>query len=142
MGPVWLLEGSTGKDVRHLQEIPPGMDYGKLWRPVAWSPNGRLLVGLEPPLAGARLMIWNAQEGEEVSATSFEDSVNAIAWHPDGQQLAYAGNTKLWLWGIGSERPTHILDSDWPAISLAWSPDGKRLAAGCTDGKVLFWNRR
>src|SRR5258707_1059295 len=72
----------------------------------------------------------------------------ALAWSPDGKQLATSTQGKIWLWDVASNHYRALLDARLAGGSvkaLAWSPDGRFLAVGSNpikiadpkDGKVI-----
>jgi WD40 repeat protein len=71
--------------------------------------------------------------------------VNAMAFTPDGRQLATGGaDFTVCLWDVtrpGSPRRTQTLASHTDAVNaVAFSADGRQLATGGTDGTVRRWD--
>lgn len=71
------------------------------------------------------------------------DTINALAWAPDGSAVAAGdddGDLKIWI--LGEENAS--VDVDHPGSNdvraLSWSPDGKTLASGRTDERVFVWD--
>ena len=75
-------------------------------------------------------------------AVELADSVQDLAWSPDGRWLAAAGvSGPLNL--IAST--TGAVDREWPGhgggtLKLAWSPDARRLASSGQDGCARVWD--
>lgn len=120
---------------------------------------------------GGRVAVAGAGNGFEIrdavsgsvhaTGTVQADSVQAIAFSPDGTLLAAAGNTysqstgfPFGVFGMGgsTEGAAGIWDAatgkllvwmqqNGPGIqSLAFSPDGKRIAVGDQNGTISIWN--
>jgi hypothetical protein len=120
---------------------------------VAFSPDGRLLaVGsgnwqkagavrhVEHPVG--RLTVWNAATGQRVATIEgLTSNVTAVAFHPDGGSLAFAGGTEVSVWDVSSRAVTTTLRAPGAGdiSSLAYSPDGAALAAG-PGPAVTVWN--
>ena len=67
--------------------------------------------------------------------------VTALAWSPDGKQLASASFDKLVrLWDGANGNSLFIYRGHAAHINaLAWSPDGRRVASASDDGTVQVW---
>lgn len=75
----------------------------------------------------------------ESSETGF---VSHMAHVMDGEQYITAG-TKVVLWSLDSEMPTHVfeeLSGEQSIKSLAVSPNGKWFAAGDSEGTLRIWS--
>jgi WD40 repeat protein len=117
----------------------------------AWSPEGRRLVVVGAEGGRTReVACWDVETGETVwtySLPEFQGLVRALAFSPDGKQLALTSTTTLgeyehqafvqvWDAAEGQPRWGGTVGKDtllWKAILLtpvSWSPDGKSLAAG------------
>ena len=64
--------------------------------PVIFSPQGEQLAGIEKNV----LKLWDAQIGAELqSLTGYGNTINTLAYLPDGKHLVTAGDTaKVILW--------------------------------------------
>ena len=69
--------------------------------------------------------------------------LNDIAWSPDAQLLAVAGD-----WGIRlftsalRETGSIVVPDDAAILALSWRPDGLQLAGGSAQGTVYVWDRQ
>jgi DNA-binding beta-propeller fold protein YncE len=71
-----------------------------------------------------------------------EDSVQAVAWSPDGQSLASASidrSIRLWKTATGELLRT-VGQHEGRILALTFSPDGKTLVSTSSDLKVHLWD--
>jgi WD40 repeat protein len=64
----------------------------------------------------------------------------ALAWSPDGKQLATSTQGKIWLWDVASNHYRVLLNARLAGGSvkaLAWSPDGRFLAVGSNPIEIV-----
>lgn len=120
---------------------------------VEFSPDGKYLisVGEEDPNSPASFLVvdistvylWDVENIEDGPTVleGHEDSINAIAFSPDGQTLAsasYDGN--VFLWNVGDFSNTPIsLQHESRVWSVAFSLDGQSLATGTDEGTIHLW---
>jgi tRNA A-37 threonylcarbamoyl transferase component Bud32 len=69
------------------------------------------------------------------------DGADALAWSPDGKQVAAAGaDGRIILWDAASGTRAGVLDGHaGPLTALAWNSDGTRLAA-VGAARALLWD--
>lgn len=130
-------------------------DYGVGIYSVAWNPDGKTLAigGSNPGMVGGfanthSLRLYGVDGATLTPLTSFNygggasNSIEAIAWSPDGKTLAFGGTTNI-ISGFPPDNTTAVelhsfngstltaLTSQNYGVSItaiSWSPDGKTLA--------------
>jgi hypothetical protein len=122
--PATTLLGSSEADTN------PG-------RPVAFSPDGRLLAA--GTNAGVELWPVATQAGPVTLSSGNAGSVTSLAFSPVSGFLAVGtehGGVQLWDTATRTVVTTFKTANDYPVVSVAFSPDGRLLAVG-TDGDGL-----
>ncbi len=106
---------------------------------VAWDPSGRkIAVGLYDSF------IVIDEDGDVLWSKSgkWDDTVDSVAWSPDGEVIAAGGGSHLRLFSSYSEKELAnarlLKDSLRPIRSVSWSPDGSRLAVASGGGVVIL----
>jgi WD40 repeat protein len=120
---------------------------------LAQSPERALLLAVEavrstsdatlPPdrlaEAALRLSVYSSG-GRALKVDTW--SIYALAFSPDGQWLATAGQhspVRLWAVGEPAAEPLTLTGGEKFSWALTFSPDGRWLAAGNEDGTVQLW---
>ncbi len=121
---IWNFEQEN--TVRELLADQPVRD-------LAWSPDGDLLAGTDE-----KLKIWDLSTGDLVLES--EHLCLALAWHPDGSQLAFFSIENWSLLRRSDWTVTRVQDHfAADAGDIAWSPDGTRLAVAYAE-VVTIWD--
>jgi len=103
---------------------------------VAFSPRGRLLLSGSTDRT-ARL--WDVDAQREIHRFTFTNTVEAVAFSPDGKQFAIATGNTVAMGAAETLAPLRPLFTHPDSVlSLAFSPDGKTLASASS--VVKLWD--
>ena len=120
----------------YFYAAPDALTYDKF---AVGRKDGRIELG--DTITGEELFTLNGHADHSGERDFPEECVLALAFSPDGTQLASGGaDTTVRLWNTTSnDEPTilHQYHEGWVNV-LAFSPDGKVLASGSTDKTVLL----
>ena len=109
---------------------------------LASGPNTASKLALGAALVCLMLITTYGQKPELVVQSGHSDTINSVAFSPNGEVLA-TGSTdktiKLWDVATGLELRTLTGHADF-VNSVAFSPDGKIVASGSRDKTVKLWN--
>jgi WD40 repeat protein/serine/threonine protein kinase len=104
---------------------------------VAYSPDGQYLASADQQ--GTVLLREAAGERTVHSFKAQAGGVRALAFSPDGRQLAFAAGTWVTLWDVGRRVSASLGRHEQPVVGLAFRHDGKRLASVSTDQVIKVW---
>lgn len=124
---------------------PRFVDLPHAARCLAISPDGDSVTtagGNKQPPAELAIRIWDAgrlvPKGEQL--VGHTRMVQALAYSPDGKQLASSGADGVHLWNLANgESEVLALDEPETVLALAYSADGKRLVTGSDEGHAVLW---
>jgi WD40 repeat protein len=120
-------------------KVPSGAYAGVFCgRSLACSPAGNALAVVGN---GPDVHLWGLSPVRLRARLPQRESVNALAFSPDGRTLAVAAGLEVRLWGAatGAERAT-LKGHTRMVTSVAFTPDGRLLASAGTDGQVKLWD--
>ncbi len=103
---------------------------------IAISPDGALAASVDE---GGALRLWSTRDGATVAALALPDAQLAVAFAPDGHELAAAGASGIVRRYDARLAPLGELTAGARVWSLAYAPDGRALAAGGEDTAITIW---
>jgi Tol biopolymer transport system component len=121
------------------------------WSSVAWSPDGRWIaffswdktLSLIAAEGGDSRVVADLRRIDSLLVSGVGGlSHSEVAWSPDGKQLAFSFDGRLWTVGTGGGAITEIRTglTGVDAIHLDWSPDGHTIAfTGSEGGDEELW---
>jgi WD40 repeat protein len=137
---VWRMPEGTSTQAVQLGE---GDVLG-----LAYDPDGSTLAAaIASPGGMGHIRLSDAASPERVRHTLRvpDEGMTAVAWHPDGEQLASGGaNGTLRRWDpdAGSQLGPPMLGHADDLTDLAYSPDGRLLVSTGWDRTLRLWDAR
>ena len=89
-----------------------------------------------------KVKLWDVSAGKLIRNYENAQSVNAVAFSPDGKTLA-AGtyHYKVNLWDVSDGTFIHSFDTKHSSVhSVAFSPDGKTIVSGEVGATIKVWS--
>jgi WD40 repeat protein len=139
-------DAATGRPPQRLAAIhKPGLQARWV---AAWDPDGRQLACFRHD-QDHEIEIWDLVRDRKVRTLPVrqEESVDALAWSPNGRRLVSVGGGLMKVWDVA--HGLEILMFRAPPGSgrdffnrVAWSPDGRRIAAVLGEGLTIWDARR
>jgi WD40 repeat protein len=132
-GRVQLLDLRTGSVVTFQTQSSEGVAA------LVFSANEELLAAS----LGSAVRLWDAHSGESRGQhTNHTDWVKALAFTPDGRQLASAsGDGTIRIWSVADHTELRCLRSSGEGLpTLAMLPDGRTLVTAGYGGSVCLWD--
>jgi Tol biopolymer transport system component len=149
LSPVFqvYLVSPDGTGLKTLTSVADQVD----WSSVAWSPDGRWIaffswdktLRLIPSEGGNSRVVADLRQVDSLLVPGVGGlSHSEIAWSPDGKQLGFSFDGRLWKVGVGGGAVTEIRTglTGVSAIHVDWSPDGRTIAfTGSEGGDEELW---
>jgi WD40 repeat protein len=146
-GQAALWDTTTGKKIRNLEAISPGMNFEM----IGISKDGKTIAIFAGDASSAPVVIvWNAISGKRMGrSTTHQETVTSVAFTPDGKRLVSGSadhTVRLWN-AVTGEHLRVLTEHQGEIIAIAISPDGKLVASSSapdvvrlstvTDGKLV-----
>ena len=130
--------GVAGPGSLTLGPGPDSSSCGGSSASIAWSPDGRTLVGASSWV----LRLWDPASGTIVRSLKGSGQASAVAFSPDGRTLASGlHDGAVQLWDPASGRVVRTLAGRGGRITaVAVGPDGRSLAGGSEDAMAYLWD--
>ncbi|MBK8002239.1 MAG: protein kinase [Verrucomicrobia bacterium] len=104
---------------------------------VFFSPSGEYFAGG----SRNRVYIHRTADGARVGAFTAKNEVSAMAWHPDGRQLAVAQVDRLEVWDSREGRSLgSFIGHESRIVGLAFDPAGEWLFSSAWDTSLRVWS--
>ncbi len=153
---LFLADAKTGKVIRRLVSSERDSHIESLRfieSAGSWSPDGRRLAFITFAKGDNYLSFVDVESRAiEHRKVPGLESINNVAWSPDGKTIALSGQTTgvsdLFLYNIETNEVRRLTSDKYADLQPAWSPDGKTIAfvtdrgAGTVVEQLLFTDQR
>lgn len=124
---------SPGRTLRVTFVEPPSPTAKRGRRPL-FALGAVLAAGV---LVAATLIALNTGTSPALALDGHGESVNGVAFSPDGKLVATASGDRLDLWNAQTGAHLHTLEGR-SGLAVAFAPDGRLLAGPCPYGICLY----
>jgi mono/diheme cytochrome c family protein len=143
----WIDEGAKSDGeaapANAVKPIKPLVDVLPQAASLAWSKDGKwIVVGTYK-----KAEVFEASTGRRAASLSgYADVVRALAFSPNGDQLAAAGGVpgqggEIKLWSVADWKPVRSMQGHADSIyGVAWRTDGKQLVSASYDKTLKLWD--
>ena len=135
---VWDVSGHGTLDSLVAQIANMRGHSGPIYS-ISVSPDSRLLATAS---FDQTLKVWDISKLQCLhTLEKSEGGLNACAFSPDGNLIAYGGDEcYVCIWNVGDRKQIARIQHSSPVTSCAWSSDGSLLASADWGNSVVIWN--
>jgi WD40 repeat protein len=111
--------------------------------PVAFSPDGRTILGVRRIRARGYVQLWDAETGRELQRTGTHDGfIYTAVFSPDGKRIITASYDRTArIWDVETGRQIQRLVGHRDRVQCAvFSSDGQRAFTASNDGTARAWD--
>jgi len=88
---------------------------------------------------GKYVQVWSVETKDIVTTVNLESTVQALAWHPEGNYLAVGGYQSVKIWNaLDWDRDPFVLPISTAINAIAWHDQGNCLIIATADETVIF----
>jgi hypothetical protein len=146
---------ACGDAAARVWSLPDGQEllrviHGAVVSGVDFAPDGRQLATSAADLTAR---VWSLADGRETLRVAHDefaqtgplaelmrDSVNTVAFSPDGARIATAATDRTArVWSVPEGRELARLSHEAQVLAAVFSPRGDHLATACADGTARVW---
>lgn len=163
--PAWLTQLSYSPDARLIGGTDPGSftvyildaQTGEIQRTLDWvdSPVASLYGAFFSPnwdqvawVAQSQVQLMDLETAKPGPLLGHADTVNVLAWSPDGRLIATASAAiqgdalipSVYIWDALKGDLVAQLNQSGAVVSLSFSPEGRRLAMLDGSGNISVWS--
>lgn len=131
-GLIIVWDVSSGKIKRTI-------DAGEIITSLQFSPTQNHFIGAD---VNGTITLWDGESGEVLhQEKGAHTDVVKLAYSPDGSRIVSAGaDNRIRIWDKSFNKLTLIPTRKYWAMSASFIDGGQCLVAGCSDGKMRFYD--
>ncbi len=130
-GTLVIFDGATLEETRRIDDL-------EFSRQLAWDPTGTRIGMLTPNMSSTAWILVDVVNGRQVAEFSGQgQTVQSIAFSPDGTHVATGGPGDVCIWDPARERPIkRVSRESWASMSVSWDPTRPRVLASAGQSGV------